>query len=396
MAASGKDMLLIHAAGPRWAWRVIDRAGRVQRRGECAPGQPDWPTDKTIVVLADAAWAMGLKLDLPELPPARLKQALRWAAEEHLASNAEDEHVVAGPRGAEGLLHCVVIGNARMHELLAAFPDQAVEIVIPDALCLPWQPGQVSLAERGGRVLVRWDDWAFGSFEEAFLAELIDSLDSAGTRWRWFGGKVPDALAGHAMETAGEDALSALAPAALAPVVNLQSGPFAPGSARQAEGWWRWAAGLAAAVLVLALAGAGAEYLMLKRQSESLRSELDARFLEAFPNVGRVVPGRERELAERELARLRFGESAGLLELMSRVAPMIEAQGGLRLDGLSYRDGQLELNLRAPDVPALDQLEQRLRGMGLRADLQSASVDGDGASGRVRVGMGAAAGQGSR
>jgi general secretion pathway protein L len=388
MTKSGRETTLIHAAGPRWSWCRVDRMGRVRERNECEPAQASWPGDRPITVLIDAAWCTGLKLELPDMPAARLRQALRWAAEEHLASNAEDEHVVAGPRGDDGLLRALVINRARMRELLAPFQDQAVEVVLPDALCLPWQPGQVSLAERNGRILARWGDWDFGSFEADFLPDLIDSIDGPGVECLWHGGRLPPILAERKLRPQADDALIALVTAAQAPVVNLQSGEFSPGSARAAAGWWRWSAGLAAAVVVLALTAAGLENWMLARQADSLRSAVEAQFQQSFPDVGRVVRGREREQAERELARLRFGESAGLLDLMNRAAPLIEAQGRLHLDALSYRDGLLEINLRAPDVPALDQLEQRLRALGLNADLQSASMDGDGASGRIRISEG--------
>lgn len=385
MASSGKETLLIHAAGPRWAWACVDRQGRVHNRGDCDPERANWPSDRSITLLLDSAWCMGLKLDLPEMPAARLQQALRWAAEEHLASNAEDEHVVAGPRDDDGLLRTLVINRARMRELLAPFEAQSVEVVLPDALCLPWQPGQVSLAERGGRILARWGDWDFGGFEAEFLPDLIASIDGPEVEWLWYGGQLPSLLVERDIRQQSDDALAVLATAALVPLVNLQSGEFSPGSARAAAGWWRWSAGLAAAVVVLALASAGLESLMLKREAESLRAAVETQFHQVFPAVGRVVPGREREQAERELARLRFGESAGMLDLMNRTAPLIEAQGRLQLDALSYREGLLEINLRAPDVPALDQLEQRLRAVGLNADLQSASMDGDGASGRIRI-----------
>jgi len=147
---------------------------------------------------------------------------------------------------------------------------------------------------------------------------------------------------------------------------------------------WRWAAGLAAAVAVLVLAGAAIELRLLKSEAENLQAAIDAQFREAFPEVQRVV--RHRAQAERELARLRFGESAGLLDLINRAAPIVAAQDAVRLQGLSYRDGLLELGVNAPDVAALDQFEQRLRAVDLEASLQSASLDGDRASGRIRIG----------
>ncbi|MFU8831331.1 MAG: type II secretion system protein GspL [Wenzhouxiangella sp.] len=386
MPSAGKEKLLVHATGPTWAWQLVDRTGAVGRQGRCAPDRPDWPADRKLTVLVDASACIGLKLDLPEMPAGRLQQALRWAAEEHLASSAEDEHVAAGPRDSAGLLCCVVINRDTMAGLQDRFGDAPVEVMLPDALCLPWQSGQVSLAAVNNVVLARWGDWDFGSFEPDLLIDMLAPVVDENAEWVWHGGPVPSALADHHMRTSPGDGLTALAAGAIDPPVNLLSGPFEPSSARAAQSLWRWAAGLAGLAVALVLAAVAVENHQLKRQSDALQAAIDAQFYQAFPDVGRVV--RHREQAEREMARLRFGRSAGLLDLMNRAAPIIDAQGGIELDGLNYRDGQLELTLRAPDVAALDQFEQRLRAQELNAVVQSASMGSDGASGRLRISEG--------
>ncbi len=384
MPSARHDRLLIHAAGDRWDWCLLDRQGTVRRRGQCAPDQPDWPGDLPARVVVDAALCVGLKLDLPDLPPSRQARALRWAAEEYLSGGAEDEHVVAGPRDAEGQLCCVVIGNEPMTALTGQLAAQSIEVMLPDALCLPWQPGEISLAEHRGRVLARWDEWSFGSFEPELLAEMFDGLVDEQARWCWYGGEPPEALeAMHELERRSDDALAALAARAVDAPVNLLAGRWSPDSTRLARGYWKLAAGLAGAVAVLALSLAAVERFQLASESQELQAQIEAEFRAAFP--GMTPAGRHRELAERELARLRFGESAGLLELMNQAAPVIDAQEEIQLDGLDYRDGRLELSLRAPDVAALDQFERRLRALDLQASVQSASLEGDQASGRVRI-----------
>lgn len=385
MARSSSENLLIHALGDQWRWTLLDGQGRTMQSGQCHPDARDWPTDRPMTVLVDAGRCMGLKVELPELPAGRLMQALRWAAEEHLAGSAEEEHVVAGRRDEEGRLDCVVISLETMDEIFGPFVGQPAERMVPDALCLPWQPGELALAESADRILARWGENDFGSFESDLAQDMLAGLVPQGARVIWYGGQWPSWLAQDAVEQAppGQSLDQRLLKGAESCGVNLLSGRFSPRSALAARSYWRWVVGLAVGLIAVVVAAAAIEVNQLSRQSDRLQAEIEQRFSELFPDVGRVV--RPREQAERELARLRFGQAAGLLDLMSRTAPVIEAQERVVLDGLSYRDGVLEVTLRAPDVAALDQLEQRLRALDLIADVQSASLDEDGASGRIRV-----------
>ncbi len=382
MTGSGQSRMLVHAVGNRWRWAVLDASRAVGAEGECDPSNPDWPTGLPVHVLCDAGRCTGLKLELPDMSGARLRQALRWAAEEHLAGSAEDEHVVDAGRDESGMLRCVVIANADMESLLSPLTGLSVESVCPDALCLPWSSGQVALAASGDEVLARWGDWDFGRFDASLADVLLEPV--ADGQWRWISGAVPAALGDRISAPAKTPPLlSVLADGLSDAPVNLLTGNWAPASTRSAGRQWRWVALLAGALIIAALAGLGLENRLLDTRSADLQEEIDARFAAAFPGIRPA--GRHRELAERELARLRFGESAGLLDLMYRVSPVLSGQTGIALQGLSYRDAQLELDVRAPDVASLDALEQRLRALGLAAAVQSASLDDEGAAGRITV-----------
>ncbi|MGY6554879.1 MAG: type II secretion system protein GspL [Wenzhouxiangella sp.] len=386
MPRAGSSQLLIHALGPVWHWARVDGEGRVLDSGQCPPQAPNWPANLPIMLLADARATTALSLKLPDLSGARLDQALRWAAEEYLAGAADEEHVVAAGRDAQGLMRCVVIGEAGLRDLLAELAPAVPKLVCPDALCLPWVPGQVSLAAAADSVLMRWGEWAFGSFDEALAAEVLATVAPGEAEPVWYGGEIPAALQGLSLQPFQGGLLSALAPAALKPAVNLMSGPFRSAETSDAQRSWRWVGALAAAVVLVAGAGLLLERQLLRQEATELQLAIDQRFAQSFPGV--APAGRHRELAERELARLRFGQSAGLLDLLHRSAPVVSAQAGLSLEGLSFRDGQLELRVRAADVAALDELERRLRVLDLDAALQSASLDAQGASGRLRISEG--------
>ncbi|WP_376694026.1 type II secretion system protein GspL [Wenzhouxiangella sp. EGI_FJ10409] len=391
MARARSESLVVHAAGPQWSWALLDRAGGVADQGRCDPAEPDWPGEASAVVLVDASRCLGLSLELPPLRGQKLQQAMRWAAEEHLAGSAEDEHVVAGPRDAAGRLRCVSIANDVMAELTAPLDGLAAERMLPDALCLPWQAGRVSLAEHDGRILVRWDEWSFTSFDADLAADMIDSAAPPEAGWDWYGGDRPEWVERRGADDCsdGQPLLAILSRQAANLELNLLSGPWAPRSAATAQSQWRWAAIFAAVAVVMVIAYAALERYQLAQRSAALETAIEQQFRQAFPEVGRMV--RPQTQAERELARLRFGQAAGLLDLMHRVAPVIDGQEQLQVERLDYRDGVLELGLRAPDVAALEQLEQRLRALDLSADVQTASLDDEGASGRIRINRGGGA-----
>lgn len=388
MARARSESLVIHAAGSRWSWVLLDRTGGLARGGRCDPETPDWPDDGPAVVLVDASRCLGLSLELPPLRGQKLQQAMRWAAEEHLAGSAEDEHVVAGPRDEAGRLRCVSIANRVMEELTAPLDGVAAERMLPDALCLPWQAGRVSLAEHDGRILARWGEWSFTSFDADLAADMIDSAAPPESELDWYGGERPGWVdeRGAVDRDDGQPLLAILARRAADADLNLLSGPWAPRSAATARSQWRWTAILAAVVVAMVVGYAALERYQLSNRSVELETAIEQQFRQAFPDIGRIV--RPQTQAERELARLRFGQAAGLLELMHRVAPVIDGQEQLQVERLDYRDGTLELGLRAPDVAALEALEQRLRALDLSADVQTASLDDEGASGRIRINRG--------
>lgn len=237
------------------------------------------------------------------------------------------------------------------------------------------------------RILSRWGDWEFGSFEPDLLDDLMVSLDDSAETWVWYGDDMPDSLASYQPEQRTGGGLEALTSGAANAPVNLLSGRFASSSLQAARSYWRHAAVALGVLVVLVLVQGVVELQVLKSRSSELQGQVDAQFYQAFPGI--APAGRYREMAERELARLRFGEAAGLLDLMNRAAPVIAGQEAVVMDALSFRNGQLEFMLRAPDVPALEALVTRLKALDLSAEVQSASMDADGASGRVRLSQGA-------
>ena len=94
-----------------------------------------------------------------------------------------------------------------------------------------------------------------------------------------------------------------------------------------------------------------------------------------------------------------LGQAAGapggdeFLPTLRVVAEAISRAGNARLESLSYRAGVFDLQVRAPNAEALDQIRQFVTADGTRtAEIQSANADGDQVQGRLRIATGAAPG----
>ena len=382
--------LIIHAGQDSVAWCTCNRQGDIEASGHCRADEIETlPPAESVRVLVDGGKTTPMTLDLPPMGKHRLDQALVWAAEEYVAGPIEDEHVVAGPRNDAGQVQALAVARTCMDDWHQLFQSLAPDVLIPDALCLPWAPGSVSLAHAGDGVLMRWDAWSFGVFSLDVASMMLDQRQDCAMRW-WGDESPPpawaDRFAIQPQSPTQAGVLGALKDRALSAPVNLLTGEWRTQRVSINRSQWRWVGGLAAGVAALALVSLAIEQQVLDHQANAVRDEVQARFAALFPN--QPAMGRERELLARELAQLRFGQAAGLLELMARVQPVIQSNERLVVDALNYEAGQLELSLNADDVASLDRVVQQLKDMSLSASVSSATLSSSGAQGRVSIAMG--------
>lgn len=356
-------------------WFATEDSGQVLAMGEC--DDEALPRADLVIVLIDSQRVTPLVLDLPPLSPKQQAQALQWAAEELIAGSIEEEHVVAGTRNASGQLQAIAVQHAFMAQHHSQFWRAGVDVVMPDALCLPHEPETVSLTQVGDRLLMRWGEWSFGSFDMATGLIMLEAQSAKS--WVWWGDALPPKPIEDRVEvrSADQSPLAVLAAHANPYLMNLLSDPYLPASSQARQGQWRWVFGLSVAVMVLATAHLALERYMLANRAQALRSEVTETFTRLFP--GQAAMGRERELAMREMARLQYGRSAGLLELLSQVIPIVAGSSAVTVAGLTYESGELVLNLTAPDVATLDQLALKLKAAELEASVESATLSIQGA-----------------
>lgn len=375
------ETLHLHIGTDPWQWLFRGRDGAVVDRGR---GVPPRPGDERVVYVSQAD-CLPLVTQLPPLSGARLAQALPYALEDQIAGNIEDQHVVPAGRDEAGRMRALVVDRRRMDEWSDALDAAGITpgSLVPDALCLPAQAGRLAVMPFGDRVLLRRDDWQAAALEPDLLDDLLEDWTGGATAIDYYGDNPPDGLGRHAPDIVthpgGLDALSA---AAHRPA-GLLTGDFAPARAGHHRRVWRWAAIAAVLAVVVQFVFAGVEYLQLDNRNERLAADIETTFRATFPGLTRVVDPRAQ--AEQQLARLRYGQAAGFLDLLGRAGPVIRSDEQLQVEAIDFRDGALEVRLSAPGVSALDTLEQRLQAVDLDASVQSASLGPEGADGRVVI-----------
>jgi general secretion pathway protein L len=77
------------------------------------------------------------------------------------------------------------------------------------------------------------------------------------------------------------------------------------------------------------------------------------------------------------------------LRVLAQIAPVLGSTSRIQTRGMEFRNGSLELGLRAPDVATLDAVRERLAALpGLKVVVTAANPGQDGIDGRIRIGSG--------
>lgn len=390
MASADNDRLLLR----------LDSEGRLSWLGSAGRTLPGVPPRqrieqaRRIVVLVPSEDVLLTGATLSARSQAQLLRALPFAVEDQLLAPVEDLHVVPVPvLGLEDDRRAVlVVARTRLREWLDRLGANGIraDVLIPETLAL----APATALIEADRALVRIAPDAAWACPAGDLAEWLRQTGVPAADLTIHDLRpAPNASTAGSGEAGARDGLGLLA-SSLPAAGNLLEGAFAPAHRRAAGGrLWRLAAALAVLVVLLGLAERGLGVLQLSRESAALQAAIDQRVREAVPELdGAALAGVEPgQLLQRRLESLRGGGGEGLLGLLGRIAPVLASGTRIQTRGIEYRNGALELGLRAPDVQTLDALRERLAMLpGLRAEITGTSpVDaaqgGSGVDARIRV-----------
>ena len=353
-------------------------------------------------VLVDGVDVLAAEAVLPAAGHARLRQIVPFSLEEQLANDVDEMIFAIGAKLPSGATQVAAVAKERMDAWLAELRAAGIapQALASEADGVPDIPATLVIVIEGSRIAGRKPGHAPFTFEGLGLREVLSLVLAAKPEEELRHVRVFADAAGHArfaaeLEALGTEFASAdvkilaegifphlAATLAQRPGTNLLQGVYAPKS-----NWpamlkpWRLAASLLAAAVALGLVLQGATYLQLRRADAALES--------AVAEVCRRVVGDPSTSGCQREVRQRLGASTGTTteDFLSTLAAIAGARDPeMRIDGLSYRNRAMDLQLLVPSVTALDsfsrELEQTRR---FDVEIQAANPVDTGTEGRLRI-----------
>ncbi|MEJ0084053.1 MAG: type II secretion system protein GspL [Pseudomonadota bacterium] len=409
------ETLVIHLRdGAPARWMVCNSDGQVVVNavsGELAQATA-MSTGRRVAVIVPAGDALATDSDAPAKGATKLAQVVPYALEERVADEIENLHFAIGERSADtGRVPVTVVQRARLEAWLTQLraAGLAPSAIYPESTLLPAMPGQLIVLLDGDSITLRAAEGPPqvlpalsipDAFEMALASQVsaVAGLEPAPLGLLLYSGHdeweahqlqidaLRDRFTGVKVQLLPAGPLEVLAPAAAGgEAVNLLQGPFAVASSLQ-QGWnsWRIAAILAGALLCLHIGARYFELSGLRKSEAALDTSIQQVFRTAMPGEQNATNARRR--VEKRLAEIRGGGGGGaLLPALSAVANARSASPSARIEGITFRDGTLNLRINAPDAASLDAIGQQLRSSSWKADILSGSASGDSYSGQLQI-----------
>lgn len=408
------ESLIIHlreGASPQWL--VCKDDGQVivnAVSGDLAQATP-MSAGRRVAVIVPATQTLATDSDAPAKSAAKLAQVIPFALEERVADEIENLHFAIGERSEAGArVPVVVVQRSRVEAWLAELhaAGLAPEAIYSAATLLPSMPGQMIALLDGDSLMLRVADAPplvlpalsiADAFEMALAAQQspVAGLEPAPLGLLLYAGHdewqahqpAIDALrerfTGVKVQLLPAGPISVLAPAAAADdAVNLLQGSLAVSSPVEMR-WrsWRVAAMLAGALVLLHIGARWFELSRLEKNEIALDSSIEDAFRIAMPGQQNAMNARRR--VEQRLAEVRSGGGGTLLPALSALAAARSAAPAATIEGITYRDGTMQLRMSAPDAASLDAIGQQLRAARWQADILGGSANGDAYRGNMQI-----------
>jgi len=399
------------------SWVVADDAGTLRSqtgRGSIEDAAAA-SVGRSVIALVPATEVLTTTVDIPIRGGARLRAALPFALEEHVADDVDLLHFAPGTRRDNGQLPVTIVAREKLEAWMEALADAGITAsqIVPENYGLARIPGTASLLVDGD--LVFFNDG--GDIEFALQGgKPSDALVMAGLLSdKHQDTEEGDEATGHLLvycEAADEERLSHewialrqelhsvdinLLPDGTLPRlavtvasgngVNLLQGRYGEKTDYRAQFKpWRNAAVLLLGLFVAGFAAKGVDYYRLTKEEASLREQFTTEYRQIRPGDTRAVVD---PLNAVRSIRQGLGTAAGpqvFLPSLRELSEAIAQNSSARIETISYRAGVIDVRISSPDVATLDNIQKAVSASGqFQASIQSTDQVADEISSRLQI-----------
>jgi general secretion pathway protein L len=359
---------------------------------------------RRVGVLVPTADVLFTEVELPLKGGVKPQQVVPFALEEQLAADIETLHFAIGKRlDSSGRTAVAVVTRQLMNSWLASLGTAGLtpEFIGAEAALLPDNPGHTVAMLDGDMLCLRRAGHGplalpADQIGAALAATLGDAMATehllfyvSPEQWKVRAPEIEALRAGCAslkVQLLTSGPLPLLAPQLTTGAeINLLSGDFAPKNAT-GDGWQRWrlAAILAVALFGVHVTGLSIELAQQTRAERALDDAIGAIARTALPGDSGSGTVRAR-IEQHLLAAQDEASSGGLMPALAALAQALNAAHGTTLQGLTMREGGMDLRLKAADAETLEHINESLRSNGWQAELTSGGAAASGYEGRIQM-----------
>ena len=348
---------------------------------------------KIIAICASPSLALRF-VSAPKQGRERFRQAIGFALEDFVASDVEELSFILPSALEEGMQAVAVMNKARL--LLALETLRMIGFQLEALVPLPFLLAFDTVWVERALTSFRFGTAEAGTIESESLSALLklkQSGDGAlplhlllndGINFP----KLPPHFSAEAIAEPNHYLAARLLQ--MPQLLSLITPIKAPGSSFRIARSWRFATALAAAALVAQGARIGVDFYQLSHTLGVQEHEISQFYQQVFPSGPDSLDpvAMLQSKLKSEQTETAAGARGGALGLFRRIAPVLYSETRLALINADYRNGELELSFRSPDLATIDALRARLATLsGLEVSLGNNNIDPNGQmlTGRIKI-----------
>ena len=386
-------------------WLLVDTQGA--RMGALLQGRLGDATGlaqgRKVIVLVPGADALHLNPVLPALKGnTKLSQIVPYALEDQLATDVDTLHFALGKRSKLSGTPVVVVSHQSMQAWLAGLHEAGLQsdTLYADTSLLPELTDSIVLLIDRGRLSARQNYEPVNTLDVEPLSEALALLlpatdkpvtiyiaeDEYGTEQSVLD-SVRDRAPNLEIKVLPDGVLPLLAQQAIqGHAINLLQGTYTQRIKRATSlRPWRLAAVMTGVLIGMHLLTKGIELWQLHKQEAALDQQIQVTYSQGIPGASPIEPARARMAFESRWQELQDNNKPdGLMTSLNILSQVMNANAGMQLQELIYRDNNVDMRILAPDREALERIRQQAQTQGIAAEILTADPQDAKVEGRVQ------------